>query len=262
MSPTQPPTTPTIAGIVVDDGGNRVIPESIRPDGTTRKAIRIRPGFRPAEDIERFRPRAAQGRAHQHARGPPGAEYTDRPTPPSRIASEINNTPPRTTSSSAASARASPSVRTPISSTPSTPTRSYSNQSAIPKSPAYLKMSWRRDDSSQKTATPSESLENVALPVPVEKESKSIEDENVPSTEPEAPTIEVEVDREKKARGLKKKLKQARDLQEKESDGKTLLPEQLAKIGKIDELVLELKALGLSCDDDKGGVVTKEGKDV
>ncbi|CRK34081.1 hypothetical protein BN1723_018539, partial [Verticillium longisporum] len=35
-----------------DKGGERFIPESQRADGSTRKAIKIRPGFRPTEDVE------------------------------------------------------------------------------------------------------------------------------------------------------------------------------------------------------------------
>jgi len=49
-----PETTPS--GITVDSGTlERVIPESRRPDGSTRKEIKIRPGFTPQEDVKRFR---------------------------------------------------------------------------------------------------------------------------------------------------------------------------------------------------------------
>ncbi|THH14987.1 hypothetical protein EW146_g5428 [Bondarzewia mesenterica] len=46
----------TAAGIAVDPRTlERVIPESRRPDGTVRKQIRIRPGYTPQEDVQRFR---------------------------------------------------------------------------------------------------------------------------------------------------------------------------------------------------------------
>ncbi|KAA1466185.1 hypothetical protein DENSPDRAFT_830938 [Dentipellis sp. KUC8613] len=53
-----PPLNPqkTTAGIAVDPRTlERVIPESRRPDGTVRKQIKIRPGFTPQEDVQRFR---------------------------------------------------------------------------------------------------------------------------------------------------------------------------------------------------------------
>jgi len=52
--PLYPETTPS--GIAVDPGSlERVIPESRRPDGSTRKELKIRPGFTPQEDVTRFR---------------------------------------------------------------------------------------------------------------------------------------------------------------------------------------------------------------
>ncbi|KAF9649598.1 hypothetical protein BDM02DRAFT_3142231 [Thelephora ganbajun] len=49
-----PETTPS--GIAVDPRTfERVIPESKRSDGSTRKEIKIRPGFTPQEDVRRFR---------------------------------------------------------------------------------------------------------------------------------------------------------------------------------------------------------------
>ncbi|KAJ3559830.1 hypothetical protein NM688_g104 [Phlebia brevispora] len=46
----------TLAGIAVDPRTlERVIPESRRPDGSVRKELKIRPGFTPQEDVQRFR---------------------------------------------------------------------------------------------------------------------------------------------------------------------------------------------------------------
>ncbi|KAL5596808.1 hypothetical protein BROUX41_006508 [Berkeleyomyces rouxiae] len=280
MSSTRPPTAPSTAGIVSDDSGNRVIPESTRADGSTRKAIRIRPGFRPAEDIERFRPRAAQGRAQHHARGPPpGAEYAERQAP-GRTASSSPATPtagyaapartPLSLGGSAAAdtlpaAARTPLARTPTSSTPSTPGRSYNGSSSTAKSPAYLKMSWRRDDFAASAAGPSQSPRNSGPPTPIKREPEVAKSATPPPSDPVAAQAEAEaeaeteVDREKRARGLKKKLKQARELQDKEANGKPLLPEQLAKVEKIDQLVLELEALGLGGDDSKEDAVAQDG---
>lgn len=60
--------------------------------------------------------------------------------------------------------------------------------------------------------------------------------------------LDPDAEKEKKARNLKKKLRQARDLREKKDKGESLLPEQLAKIIKIKELIRELDSLGFDGD--------------
>ena len=60
--------------------------------------------------------------------------------------------------------------------------------------------------------------------------------------------IDPDVEREKKARNLKKKLKQAKELKEKKEGGAALLPEQFAKVIKIQELIRELDALGFDAE--------------
>ncbi|KAI9870301.1 MAG: hypothetical protein M1823_008787, partial [Watsoniomyces obsoletus] len=56
-------------------------------------------------------------------------------------------------------------------------------------------------------------------------------------TQPEEPPVDPEVEKEKRARNLKKKLKQAWDLQRKKEGGAALLPEQFAKVIKINEKI-------------------------
>ncbi|KAF8573288.1 hypothetical protein K439DRAFT_1421442 [Ramaria rubella] len=54
----KPPVIPetSTSGIAVDPRTlSRVVPESRRPDGSTRKEIKIRPGYIPQEDVTRFR---------------------------------------------------------------------------------------------------------------------------------------------------------------------------------------------------------------
>src|SRR5690606_34213677 len=63
-----------------------------------------------------------------------------------------------------------------------------------------------------------------------------------------AEEVDPEVERQKKARNIKKKLKQAKDLKSKKEGGETLLPEQIAKVIKINELVRELAALGFDAE--------------
>ncbi|EED22097.1 RNA binding protein Pym, putative [Talaromyces stipitatus ATCC 10500] len=67
----------------------------------------------------------------------------------------------------------------------------------------------------------------------------------------EEAVLDPEAEKEKKARNLKKKLRQARELSEKKDKGESLLPEQFAKVIKINELIRELDALGFDADGEK-----------
>ncbi|KAH9861558.1 hypothetical protein J1614_011308 [Plenodomus biglobosus] len=68
--------TPSIskAGITTSATGERHIPASVRPDGTLRKEIRVRPGYRPPEDVEVYKNRTAEGFRTRGKAGIPGAE--------------------------------------------------------------------------------------------------------------------------------------------------------------------------------------------
>ncbi len=68
--------TPAIskAGIATSSTGERHIPSSVRPDGSVRKEIRVRPGYRPPEDVEVYKNRTAEGFRNRGKAGVPGAE--------------------------------------------------------------------------------------------------------------------------------------------------------------------------------------------
>lgn len=215
-----PPTSNS--GIVTDaTSGERHIPESVRPDGTTRKAIKIRPGFRPVEDVELYRARNAVAQRERRRVGIPGIE-----------APKDENT------------------RIPAASSPSKDT----NRSAPP--------SWRRDDSNDSnTPAPSTSASNKnAKRREARRKAKSTDlgdasplagISNSEKTETlKTEEVDPEIEREKKARNLRKKLKQAKDLKTKKDEGQGLLPEQVAKVIKISELIRELNALGFDDDNE------------
>ncbi|KAJ5478734.1 hypothetical protein N7530_004243 [Penicillium desertorum] len=82
---------------------------------------------------------------------------------------------------------------------------------------------------------------NWRVPAPAPKK------EEKPTEEP----VDLEAEKEKKARSLKKKLRQARDLRDKKQQGEALLPEQLEKVIKIQELVRQLDVLGFDSNGDK-----------
>ncbi|WQF78176.1 Putative WIBG, Mago-binding, WIBG domain superfamily [Colletotrichum destructivum] len=181
------PTKASNAGIITDDAGERQIPESKRADGSTRKAIKIRPGYRPPEDVEVYKNRtAAAFRDRTTKGGIPGA-------------ASLTDEKPEASSSAA------------------------SNKNA------------KRREARKKAKTAGEDEVTDAKQQP---------GADVPKAEEADPEIE----KEKKARNLKKKLKQAKDLKNKKEGGETLLPEQIAKVIKINELIRELDALGFDAE--------------
>jgi partner of Y14 and mago protein len=175
--------TPSKAGIVEDSSGERHIPSSVRPDGSKRKEIKIRPGYKPPEDVEVYKNRTAETWKKRGSGGIPGAEG---------LKDNVEE------GSSAAS-----------------------NKNA------------KRREARKKAKAAEESGEGK---VEGEKKQEKVEE------------VDPEVEKEKKARNLKKKLKQAKELKEKKEGGAALLPEQFAKVIKINELIRELDALGFDAE--------------
>ncbi|KAK4180169.1 hypothetical protein QBC36DRAFT_44263 [Triangularia setosa] len=180
------PSQPTNAGIVTDEAsGERHIPESVRADGSTRKAIKIRPGYRPPEDVEVYKNRAAENFRTRGKGPPPGSEG--------------------------------------LKEEPKPATSATSNKNA------------KRREAARKKAQAAEAA-GLSAKTP----------EKAP--EPVAEELDPEAEKEKKVRNLKKKLKQVKGLQEKKEGGAALLPEQLAKLVKMNELIRELDALGFDSE--------------
>ncbi|KAK3942128.1 putative RNA binding protein [Diplogelasinospora grovesii] len=179
------PSQPSKAGIVVDENsGERHIPESVRADGSVRKAIKVKPGYRPPEDVEVYKNRTAETFRNRNKGPVPGAEGLKDEEP----SSNVNN-----------------------------------------------KNAKRREARKKAKAAAGEPQEGGAP----EKAAAVA-----------APAVEVdpEAEKEKKVRNLKKKLKQAKELKDKKESGGSLLPEQIAKVIKINELIRELDALGFDAD--------------
>ena len=65
--------------------------------------------------------------------------------------------------------------------------------------------------------------------------------------------IDPEVEKSKEARKLAKKLRHARELQEKKEKGGELLPDQFAKVIKINELIRQLDSLGFDAEGQRKG---------
>lgn len=182
------PSASTNSGITTDEAsGERHIPESVRADGSTRKAIKIRPGYQPPEDVQVYKNRTAEAFRERGKRvGIPGAAGLQDEQP--EQSSAANN-------------------------------KNAKRREARKKAKA---------DGDAKADTPAATTKDAA-------ESKT-ED------------VDPEVEREKKARSIKKKLKQAKELKQKKDGGEGLLPEQIAKVIKINELIRELDALGFDAE--------------
>ncbi|RYN25674.1 hypothetical protein AA0112_g8426 [Alternaria arborescens] len=84
--------TPAIskAGIPTSATGERHIPASVRPDGSLRKEIRVRPGYRPPEDVELYKNRTAEGFRNRGKTGVPGAEAVKKEENPSTSSPAAN----------------------------------------------------------------------------------------------------------------------------------------------------------------------------
>ncbi|APA08355.1 hypothetical protein SS1G_13289 [Sclerotinia sclerotiorum 1980 UF-70] len=187
--------TPSKAGIVETQTGDRHIPSSTRADGTKRKEIKIRPGYKPPEDVEVYKNRTAETWKNRGSRGPPGAEGLKDDT---------------STAGSAAS-----------------------NKNAKRREARKKAAENSKEGSGEVKGSQADNWRDGKKDVEVEKKEE----------------VDPEAEREKKARNLKKKLKQAKDLKEKsQQDGAKLLPEQFAKVIKINELIRELDLLGFDAD--------------
>ncbi|CAI7601557.1 unnamed protein product [Penicillium pancosmium] len=173
---------------------------STNSDGSKRREIKVKPGYKPPEDVELYKNRAAAAWKTRGRGGVPGAES---------VSSEDDKT-----AQTAAS-----------------------NKNA------------KRREAKRKTK------ENEESNSPAEKKGAESENWRVPAPKKEEliaqDPVDIEADKEKKARNLKKKLRQARDLKEKKSQGEALLPEQLEKVIKIQELVRQLDVLGFDSNGDK-----------
>jgi partner of Y14 and mago len=182
----------TKSGIITSESGERHIPASKRADGSTRREIKIRPGYKPPEDVEVYKNRAAESWKTRGSGGVPGAEglRDDKADGTESKASSNKNAKRREARKKAKATSDLPPSQEP---TPSSSTPTKSSDATLP-----------------------------------------------PPDTPLDPLAE----KEKQARNLRKKLRQAKELMDRKANGEILLPEQLEKVIKINELVRQLDSLG------------------
>ena len=179
--------TPSKAGIIETNSGERHIPSSVRPDGTKRREIKIRPGYKPPEDVEVYKNRTADAFRNRGTNGVPGAE----------------------------------GLKDDKEGSSATSNKNAKRREARKKAKATDETGVGENTNTAKNDMQEDKLEEVVDPA---------------------------AEKEKKVRNLKKKLKQAKELKEKNDGGAALLPEQFAKVIKISELIRELDALGFDAE--------------
>ena len=199
------------SGIETTPTGDRHIPASTRPDGSLRKEIKIRPGYRPPEDVEVYKNRTAEAWKSRGSGAVPGADGLKETVEEKSSAGKNAKRREARKRAKVAEGKGEDGnegveITTVVTEAQIQPTTD---------SKADAKEDWR------KKAPPETKLEFGQDP---------------------------EAEKEKQARNLKKKLRQARELREKKDKGENLLPEQFEKVIKIQELIRQLGCLGFDSD--------------
>lgn len=211
-SPSPSSTPSTSSGIATSTSGDRHIPASIRADGSIRKEIKIRPGYKPPEDVEVYKNRTAEAFKARGSSRVPGAPTADAQLDDKTLNSKNAKRREARKRAKAADEHAQDSAEDAVTQPGSEPLGTHGTE--------------------------------FKLGALSEKDAKSQESQPVDSTQQPDP----EAEKVKQARNLKKKLRQARELREKKDKGQNLLPEQFEKVIKINELIRQLDNLGFDAD--------------
>ncbi|KAF2273957.1 uncharacterized protein EI97DRAFT_460634 [Westerdykella ornata] len=195
--------TPVVStsGIATTASGERHIPSSRRADGSIRKEIRVRPGYRPPEDVEIYKNRTAEAWKNRGSGGVPGAE----------------------------------GLKT--------------GQESGKPSAAANKNAKRREARKKAAAASAEAGDGTVRGA--EKGGYAPQEAGGEQSNENPVVVDPEVQKEKEAKKLLKKLRQARELKDKKEQGAALLPEQFEKVIKINELIRQLEGLGYSGDGER-----------
>ncbi|KAL1583717.1 hypothetical protein WHR41_07478 [Cladosporium halotolerans] len=177
------------SGIQRLSNGSSVIPSSTRADGSVRREIKVKPGYKPPEDVELYRNRTAAAWKNRGKGGVPGAESVQKEDEEASLA---------------------------------------------------LNKNAKRREARKKANAAKDTADETAEIVKPAKEA-----------EPKAEEVDPEAEKAKEAKKLAKKLRQARDLKDKKEKGDNLLPEQFAKVIKMNELIRQLDSLGFDSEGEK-----------
>ena len=212
------------SGAIASSTGDLHIPSSTRADGSLRKEIKIRPGYRPPEDVEVYKNRTAEAWKTRGSGGIPGAEGYN--SPGTDVGGPGIGAGAGVTGKNAKRREARKKAK-------ATGQDREKEDETLVNGDASKVEDWRQFSQGR-----SKSHENSDSQRPV-KEAE--------------PQLDPEAEKEKQARNLKKKLRQARELREKKDKGENLLPEQFQKVIKIQELIRQLDSLGFDSEGNRNG---------
>ena len=210
MPPSAPSSPTPSSGIQTTATGDRHIPPSTRPDGSLRKEIKIRPGYRPPEDVEVYKNRTAEAWKSRGSDGVPGAEGL------------------KVGSGAVGEGKAGVAGK-------NAKRREARKRAKAAEETAEDEVNWQGKDANGEQSTVKTKSE-----VSADWRKRGDEDSEV--------NVDAEAEKDRQARSLKKRLRQARDLREKKDKGENLLPEQFEKVIKIQELIRQLDGLGFDSD--------------
>ncbi|KAF2268626.1 hypothetical protein CC78DRAFT_379295 [Lojkania enalia] len=200
MPATEVPTV-SKAGITTSASGERHIPSSVRADGSIRKEIRVRPGYRPPEDVEIYKNRTAEAWKNKGKGGIPGAE-------------------------------------------------SLKSENNVQKGSAAANKNAKRREARKKAAATGKN-DGKGDQTSVAGPDGQVDDNAKETPDSAMKPVDLEAEKEKEAKKLLKKLRQARELKDKKEKGDVLLPEQFEKVIKITELIRQLEGLGFDSNGDR-----------
>ncbi|CEL99158.1 unnamed protein product [Vitrella brassicaformis CCMP3155] len=234
---------------VIKDGGERVIAASKRPDGTTRKEIRVREGYVPMEEQERFR-----STEHYGKKGIPGYVPPDEEAP----VKLSKNAKKRAKKREKAEKEEVEQVERQVTDKNYAPTHSRertTDEDLVDGRAVDVKEKKNVADGLS-SANPASSvlarpqLEQVASKLERLKATEAESDDDgcckgkdTDKDKDASPSSAAKTAHEKKLRGLRKKLGEIQQLEEKMANGYQPLPEQLMKLSRKDDIAKEILEL-------------------
>ncbi|KAI9886370.1 MAG: hypothetical protein M1823_001824 [Watsoniomyces obsoletus] len=250
------PESTSKSGIVTLSTGERQIPSSERPDGSRRKEIKIRPGYRPPEDIETYKNRTAQAWRTRGGGGVPGAAPLNNGSGDGGDAG-MSGSKASNKNAKRREARKKAKAGTETTITTSTTFEGHeARNEEVVGGGVELLVDLETEDKQDKGKVrghQDQDRANGHVEAAVvgwqrfasknnnkqqqqQEQKQEQEEENNKDVEGTTP--------EKQARKIQKKLRQARELKETLDGGQTLPPEQREKVETIDLLVEQLGELG------------------
>lgn len=252
------PTTPSKAGITRNADGQPIIPASLRPDGTTRREIKVRPGYLPPEDVEVYKNRTAEAWKNRGSGGIPGAgsaSDSDR----KNTAANGNSAKRRAARKKAKEKDGERDDEDDEDADKEVKQVKQVKQVREVKAMKVVEVKEVKEAKEAKEAKEVKEVDEVKSLKEV-KEAKEAKEakmeaktaakgEPLPPTDraasPERKPEQTQEEKEKQAKGLRKKIRQTAELKNRQEGGETLHPDQLEKVSKLDELMRQLNSLGL-----------------